>query len=463
VSPQIRAAERGNVVTRVVAVGALVLAAILVALMVLGGDGGVHYKLRFQTGGQLVTGNQVLVAGRPVGSVESIELTDDNEAEVEIELSEPITEGTTAVIRASSLSGIANRYVSLRLGPEGAPELDDGTVIGGAETTSPVDLDQLFDAFRPKTRRGLQKVIQGFAAIYAGVGEEANRTFEFLNPALVGGESLFAELNRDRKVLRELVTQGSRSLGAIAERREDLADLVGNANQALGAIAAENSALDRSLSALAPTLRQANTTFVNLRTALDDLDPLVETSLTATEDLTPFLRELRPVARRGVPVFTDLNAVLKMGGKANDLKDLLADLPDTRKRAESNVPRIITGLDAFQPVLEFARPYFPDLLGWLTKFGQATAYYDANGHYARVTPAGANAFEYNSGTEELDPIYQLDPFPQFEFYDTTPGARGLFLRCPGSATQAIAGSNPFLDDGNLGPDDCDPADVPIGP
>ena len=42
-------------------------------------------------------------------------------------------------------------------------------------------------------------------------------------------------------------------------------------------------------------LRQANTTFVNLRAALDDLEPLVNTAKPATKNLAPFLAELRPV------------------------------------------------------------------------------------------------------------------------------------------------------------------------
>ena len=455
------AGEAGSVVARSVAVGALVLAAVLAALLLLGNGGDNTYRLRFETAGQLVPGNEVRIGGRPVGSVESIELTDDNQAEVEVSVAEPITEGTTAVIRSTSLSGIANRYVSLAPAP-GGEELSNDAVLTGTETTTPVDLDQLFDTFRPKTRRALRSFIQGFAATYAGNGAAANETYEFLNPALVGTERLLKQLNRDRRALSEFITEGDQALGALADRRDDLSALVVNTNEALGAIASQNDALDRSLVALPPTLRQANTTFVNLRTALDDLDPLVETSLSATKNLASFLSDLRPVVRESVPVFTDLNQIVKKKGNANDLLDILTDLPTTQKKAKNNVPRVINGIDEFQPVLEFARPYFPDLLGFATKFGQATAYYDANGHYARVAPAGANAFSYDSGTEELDPIYQLDPFPQFSFYSSTPGASGVFLRCPGAATQAIAGSNPFLDDGNLGSDDCDPSDVPIG-
>ena len=90
-----------------------------------------------------------------------------------------------------------------------------------------------------------------------------------------------------------------------------------------GAIAAENEALDRSLAALPPFLRQANTTFVNLRAALDDLDPLVATSKRATKDLPQFLRELRPVAEQAVPVVSDLRTAVAKPGPDNDLTDVL--------------------------------------------------------------------------------------------------------------------------------------------
>ena len=43
------------------------------------------------------------------------------------------------------------------------------------------------------------------------------------------------------------------------------------------------------------------------------------------------------------------------------------------------------------PVLEFLRPYTPDLVGWFRDFGQGAANYDANGHYARIQPI-FNAF-----------------------------------------------------------------------
>ena len=74
-SPQI---SRGSRFGRLAAIGALVLAVIAIAVVFLGGgDDGSKYRLLFETGGQLVKGNQVLIGGAPVGTVDEIELRDD--------------------------------------------------------------------------------------------------------------------------------------------------------------------------------------------------------------------------------------------------------------------------------------------------------------------------------------------------------------------------------------------------
>lgn len=448
---------------RIAALGALLVAVVLVLILFLGGGNGSSYRLIFETGGQLVPGNQVQVGGHPIGSVEEITLTDDWQADVRINIDEPLHQGSTAVTRTTSLSGIANRYIAITPGPDNGPELEDGDVITAERTTSPVDIDQLFDLFRPRERRALQDVIQGFAASYTGAGEAANETYKYLPPALQSTQRVLAELTRDQQVFTDFLVDGSRVVNAIAQRRDDLSALTSNANQGLGAIAQENEAFDRTLVALPPALRQANTTFVNLRATFDDLDPLVATSKTATRDLGPFLRDLRPVAHNAVPVFRDLRKVVKRKGKGNDLADALRDLDPLRDRARVDLPRASQAIDDSLPTFQLARAYSPDILGLVSRLGQATGYYDANGHYARAS-AIANIFNYNAGT--LDPH---TPNQQYDFFDNTAGAKGIFTRCPGGATQPIAGSNPFTDDGNLlaggeppNPK-CDVNDVPPGP
>ena len=444
--------DRGSAASRLLAVGALVAVALLVTVLLLGGSGGHEYKLLFQTGGQLVKGNQVLIGGSPAGSVDAISLTDNNEAEVTITVDQPLHDGTTAVVRATSLSGVANHYISITPGPDNSPTLDDDATLTGASTTTPVDLDQLFDTFNGPARKSLRQFIQGFSDTYVGKGKQANSTYKYFAPGLHSTDRLLRELDRDEGVFTDFIVNSSRVFTAVGERSNDLSGLISNSNQALGAIASQNQSFDRTLQVLPGTLRQANTTFVNLRATLDDLDPLVNTSKVATRNLDPFLRKTRPVVHRAVPVFTDLRKVVDLPGPYNDLADLIKALPKLEPRAGVAFPAAVKASDASLPFISFARPYAPDLLGAFTALGQATAYYDANGHYARVQPANANLFENTAGT--LEPIPPDQQFDNLQF--------GIFTRCPGGATQPEAGSNPFTDNNNLA-GACDTGDVPPGP
>ena len=455
------AGGRPSTLARILATGAIALGAALAFLALLGGDSGRQYTLLFETGGQLVPGNEVLVAGQPVGTIDSIDLTDDGQAAVGVTLDRPLTTGSTAQVRATSLSGIANRYIALQMGPDGDEEIPEGSTLSADATTSPVDLDQLFDTFDAPTRRALRDLIAGQAGIYAGDPERSRAAYRYLAPGLQSSRRLLAELTADQRVFSDFLAGGSRVLGAIAERREELSELTESTNVALSAIARESASLDRSLAALPPAMRQANTTFVNLRAALDDLDPLVATSKTATRDLAPFLRDLRPVANRAVPVVNDLANAVDLPGSSNDLTDALRVAPRLRRAGREARSRGIAAMDVSQENLAVTRAYSPDLLGLVSKLAQVTAYYDGNGHYARVLPA-TNVFSYNQVTDELEPIFD-QPEDQYDFWTSTPGAfsQSGFRRCPGAATQVAAdGSNPFVEGPVAG--GCDPLDIPFG-
>ena len=131
---------------------ALIAGFVLVLVVLFGSGDGRTYHLLFDNGGQLVSGNEVLRAGQSIGTVDDVTLTDSGQAEVTISVDDPLPQGTSAVIRATSLSGIANRYVSITPGPDNAAELEDGATLAGERTTSPVDLDQLFNTLHGRGR-----------------------------------------------------------------------------------------------------------------------------------------------------------------------------------------------------------------------------------------------------------------------------------------------------------------------
>src|SRR6185503_16614529 len=199
------------------------------------------------------------------------------------------------------------------------------------------------------------------------------------------------ELTRDQAEFRRFVIDTSNVVTTIAGRRDDLSALVGNANATTRAIGNENVSLNQALAELPATLRQANSTFVDLNATLGDLDVLVNESKPATKRLAPFLKELRPLVRDATPTITDLRHLIRTPGSNNDLIELLTKQPKLANLAKVDFPRTIQALQKGQPVVDYLRPYAPDFTGWLTKFGQGAANYDANGHYARIQPL-FNAF-----------------------------------------------------------------------
>ena len=438
---------------RGLALGALIVVVGLIAVLLLGGEERTTYKLRFANAGQLVNDDDVQVGGRRIGGITDIRLTNTNAAEIEIEVDRefaPLREGTRAVIRATSLSGIANRYIALTPAPNNADELEDGALLPATDTTSIVDLDQLFNTFDRDTRRALQRVIKGSATQFADRGEAANEAAKYFNPAISTTRDLVNEINRDSRTLERFLVDGARAMGALAERRQDITALVSNAGRTTDAIARENAAFSEALAQLPTTLRRGNSTFVNLRATLDDLDELVSESKPATRQLAPFLRELRPLVARAQPTIRDLRTAIRRPGADNDLVELTRKQPQLARVATPAFQNTTKALRRSQPVLEFARPYAPELVGWFRGFGQGAANYDANGHYARVQPL-FNLFQF-SETPEGGLLVPKDPNTRMAGVET-----GMFKRCPGAAAQQPDdGSAPFTGDGLT----CDPKTVP---
>lgn len=437
-----------------------VLAAIVVAIvalvLILKGNGQHEYTLVFQNAGQLVKDNDVQVGGRRIGRVAGISLRSDNMAAVKIQVQAPyapLHEGTTAQIRSGSMSGVANRYIALNPGPNSAPKLDDGATLGADSTTGEVDLDQLFNTLDPKTRTALKQVIQGSADQYRGQAAKANEALKYFNPALTSTSNLVSELTRDQQAFNDFIRYTAQATTALASRSNDLTGIVANGNATAGAIASESGRLNQALKVLPGTLRQANTTFVNLRSTLDDLDQLVNASKPVAPQLAPFFRTLRPLVKDAQPTIRDLQTLISRPGAGNDLIDLLRAQPRLTRVATPTFQHTITGLREGSPVMEFIRPYAPDLIGWFRDFGQSTANYDANGHYARVM--------------EIVNAFSLTDSPEGQVLSAVPATQrqvglqsGQVRRCPGSATQkAPDGSNPYAPAGS----DCDPSIVPPGP
>ena len=465
-------------VGRAAGIGSIVLAVVAIAIVLLAGGDEYEVTARFDNASQLVGGEQVIVAGTPVGSVEEVELGPRQSALVTFTVSDdyaPLPGGTTATIAPFSLSGVANRQVRLTLpsGDQAGEEIPDGGTIDLADTQAAVELDQLFNTLDDKTVRDLKKVIRGLEASYDGVGRQANRGYRYLNPFLSSSRRLFGELTQDERSLERMLVDTSQLSGALASRRDDVSGLVHNLNLMMGAIGSRKESLSAAVGELPDFMRSFNTTAVNLRAALDDVDPLVDAAKPAARALRPFFRQLRGASRRLVPTVRDLDEVVRRGGRDNDLVELTRlQVPlsrialgpvhrDGTKRGPDRpsrpgaFPESARALRDSLPQISFLRPYTPELVGWFDDFGHS-GIYDANGGIGRIAST-FNSFSVSS--PGIPSLFQppLDPSTVFGSLVDTGNTR----RCPGANERDPGdGSTPFTDGGTL---DCDPSQVPVGP
>ena len=368
------------------------------------------------------------------------------------------------MIRLTSLSGIANRYIALTPGARTATkELDDGATLDADTTTDVVDLDQLFNTLDPTTRRGLQDVIQGFATQYEGKGAEAGRVGRVLQPAAVdlaprSSTSSPRTRARSTRLHRQLLARGDGASPSAAttsptssatptRRRARSPPRTSRSSRALGAAADHAAARQHDVREPARDARRPRR--AGRRVQARDQGPRAVPARAAPARARRAADDPRPAHARHA-------ARRRQRPRSTPTRKLPALAAGRQRRPSRTRPQ---ALQKRQPVLEFIRPYTPDLVGWLRDFGQAPP---------TTTPTATTRASSRSSTRSSSPTTPrggvLTPHPadSQRFDGLADRRRSSAARAP-RASAPPDGSAPWTDDGNLGPDDCDPSLVLPGP
>ena len=284
---------------------------------------GFRFQAVFPSANSIRPKSPVRIAGVNVGTVVNIKGQEGtNNAVVTMEVKDeglPIHKDARLRVRTRIfLEG--NFFVDIEPGTPSAPTISDGDTIPVAQTSDPVQLDQLLTALQRNTREDLQTTLKELGAAFEdkptakqdadqpGFNRGKNAA-QSLNSALANGEDALrgsaivqdALLGQGKDDLTKLV----RALASIGDqlggKDRQVGELVENFNTTMGAIAAEQDSVRSAVHELGPTVQHAyaslgalNASLPNVRAFSRELIPGVEETQPTIDAVTPWIEQVRP-------------------------------------------------------------------------------------------------------------------------------------------------------------------------
>ncbi|MEA2330804.1 MAG: phospholipid/cholesterol/gamma-HCH transport system substrate-binding protein [Thermoleophilaceae bacterium] len=305
---------------------------------------GYRFKAEFPEAALLAKEADVRMAGVNVGKVKATELGPGARTTVaEIELDSrfaPLKADARAILRQKSLLG--ETYVELAPGSGTGPNLDDGGTLRRANVQETVELDEVFQAFDPRTRHYFQEWLHEAGIASTGsFASDLNDSLGNAAPFFRDGADLLRPLDEQEVALRRVVRDTGRVFRAISREDGQLRGLVVNGDATFAALASRDDALAETFEVLPTFLRETRATVGRLERFARDTDPLVRDLRAPADDLAPTLRDL--------------------GDLAPDLEHLFREVDPLVDASTTGVPAAERFLEGAEPLLESTHVFMPEL------------------------------------------------------------------------------------------------------
>jgi virulence factor Mce-like protein len=292
---------------------------------------GYRITVPFPRAGQLTTQADVRISGVPVGKV--VKLTPETEhtdAELQIDPEYvPLPSDTRAILRQKTLLG--ETYVELTPGTKTAKPIPEDGRLKMAQVADQVELDQVFQAFTPKTRSELSSWLQNWSVSLNGREADLSQLVGTLPAFSDEAAGVLGILDRQRAAVRHLVADGSTVFGTLADRSADIRQIVRDGTTVLQTTAAQPGQVRATVRQLPGTLRQVRGLTVDQRALFAALDPASRGLQTAAAALPATLAAMRVVSPQ-------------LGGLGTELAAL-------NRAAPRGVPAARAVVNAVRPVL----------------------------------------------------------------------------------------------------------------
>jgi phospholipid/cholesterol/gamma-HCH transport system substrate-binding protein len=249
------------------------------------------YHATFTDASRLKGGQDVRIAGVPVGKVGAVKLNPDNTVDVAFNVDKryQLYTSTRAVVRYQNLVG--DRYLEITAGPGELRKIPPGSTISKENTQPALDLDALLGGLRP--------VLKGLDG--AKINEVSNAVMELLQGQ--GG------------ALSTLLSTTSAFTQNLAARDQLIGDVINNLNTVLGTVDQKGAQFDASVDQLQKLLS-------GLAQGRDPIAGAISPLASAENDLTDMLQKsrrpiqgvienARPFAQRFDERKADVNKVIE--------------------------------------------------------------------------------------------------------------------------------------------------------
>src|SRR5213592_15484 len=314
----------------------------------------------------------------------------------------PLRSDARAILREKTLLG--ETYVELTPGTKAAPFLPEGGRLKDARVAHTVELDEIFRAFDPETRRKFRIWQQAAAAAIKGRGPDLNDAIGNLPRFAADATDVLDVLNGQSAAVRRLFRNTGVVFNALSQNQQALRGLIVNTDKVFSATQSQQKALAQTFSIFPTFLDESKATMARLQSFSRDTDPLIRDLKPVARDLRPTLHSVRLLAPDLRRLFNNLSPLINVSRTG------LPALRDTLKVLGPNALLDQTGpfLSQLNPILQFLELYQKQVSDFIGQGKSALAATVASasggiGHYLRqIGPTGPETVGLYSKRPNID-------------------------------------------------------------
>ena len=360
-------------------------------------------KVDIANGYELVAGNDVREGGYLIGIVSDLKpvTLENGQAGAQLTLKLDKAYGqvpidSTVSIQPRSVLGL--KYLDLHKGTSNHM-FADGATLPINQTNVPVQFDDVFKMFDPKTRAAAQQELVGFGDTLASRGSALNDTIASLPPLFGNLEPVARYLSDPSTELTRFLTGLNSFMGAVAPVAQVNAELFGKMATTFGAIDRNPPDLKATIAETPSTEQVSTRSLIVQQPLLTDLTTFGQYMTPATHSLEVALPVLNPALEQGTQVLgrtPPLNARLQRTMQA---LQTLSQAPGTNVALNALVDTVQT----LNPMVRYLGPFqtvCDDWNYWWTYLSEHISEATAFGFAQRVLLMQSNPGQPNNVSDQ---------------------------------------------------------------